>query len=237
MPRQKVQLVNDEIYHIVLRAVGDTRVFKDEDDYYRCIFSMYEFNTADLITIRERRKIRMAQKKVNRSRRPDSPDRRDLFIDVLAFSIMPNHVHLLVKQLKNGGITKFMQKFGGGLANYSNKKYDRKGHLFNQFRAVHIKSDNQIKNVFNYIHANAISLIEPGWKEKGIKKPKKVIEFLENYKWHSYPDYIGKKNFQSVTSRDFLLEMMDGARGCKQAMKEWVRYKGKIEEFDDTVFE
>ena len=243
MPSQKIQLVNGEMYHIVLRSVGDTTIFRDENDYYRGIFSIYEFNNEKSAEIWKRRRDRIIEKKKEKfGGSPTSPellatDKRDKLVEIFAFSLMPNHIHLFVKQLKDSGITKFMQKVGGGIANYFNKKYNRKGHLFNQFKAVRVKDDEQLHNVFVYIHANRISLVEPGWKEKGIKKPKKVIEFLENYKWHSYPDYIGKKNFQSVTSRDFLLEMMDGARGCKQAMKEWVRYKGKIEEFDDTVFE
>ena len=46
------------------RKSGDTLIFKDRNDYYRGIFSMYEFNTTNLITIRERRKIRLENKKI-----------------------------------------------------------------------------------------------------------------------------------------------------------------------------
>lgn len=94
-----------------------------------------------------------------------------------------------------------MMKFGAGYGGYFNRKYHRKGHVFQQrFSAVHIEGEEQLKTVFVYIHTNPISLIEPNWKEKGIEEPEKVIEFLENYKWSSYQDYIGKKNFPSVTN-------------------------------------
>ena len=56
----------------------------------------------------------------------------------------------------------------------------------------------------------------------------KVIKFLENNKRHSYPDYLGKKNFPSVTERDFLLEVMGGAKGCKEYIDNWIMYKNKI---------
>lgn len=85
MPLQRPQLVNDEFYHIVLRGVGDSLIFNNIDDYYRGIFSLYEFNTKDLITIRERRKVRLEQKKTNRGPTPDS---RDLLVEVLAFCFM-----------------------------------------------------------------------------------------------------------------------------------------------------
>ena len=151
---------------------------------------------------------------------------------------MPNHVHLLLKQIKNEGISQFMKKLGTGYAAYFNKKYDRKGHLFQgRFKAVHIKNDKQLETVFVYIHSNAISLIEPKWKEIGIKDPKKVIKFLENYKWSSYQDYIGNKNFPSVIQRNFLLETMGGEEGCGNFIENWVKYKKGLKDWDKINLE
>ena len=164
-------------------------------------------------------------------------DKRDRFVDILAFSFMPNHLHLILKQLKDNGITEFMKKVNGGYAKYFNEKHNRKGHLFNKFRAVIIKDDDQFKNAFVYVHTNLISLIEPGWKEKGIENPDKVIKFLENSKRHSYPDYLGKKNFPSVTQRDFLLEIMGGAEGCMAEVGNWIKYKKELKDFGDIVLE
>lgn len=240
MPRQTTQLINDEIYHVVLRVVGDLEIFIDENDYYRGIFSIYEFNNSNPVSIWRRRRDRISEKKIEkivRSRRPHKlAGEREKMVEILAFAFMPNHVHLLVKQLKNEGITKFMQKFGGGYANYFNKKFERKGHLFNQFQATHIGTNEQLKNVFVYIHTNPISLIEPGWKERGIKNTNKVIKFLEKeYRWSSYFDYIGKKNFASVTLRDFLSEIMGGEKGCKEAVEDRIKYKKEMKDFCDIV--
>ncbi len=203
-------------------------IFKDENDYYRGIFSLYEFNTTIPIEIRKQRERRQ---KIKASGGQTSADARDLLVGIWAFYFMPNHIHLLVKQVKDNGITRFMQKIGTGYAAYFNKKYNRKGHLFQgRFGAVHIKTDEQLKIVFAYIHTNGISLIEPGWKEKGIENPEKVIKFLENYKWSSYPDYIGGKNFPSLTKRDFLLDMMGGIESCRDFMDNWLKYKGKVKD-------
>jgi len=151
---------------------------------------------------------------------------------------MPNHLHLLLKQTKDNGISKFMQKVGTGYANYFNKKYNRMGHLFQgRFRAVHIKDDEQLKNIFVYVHANPISLIEPNWKEKGIRNPEKAIKFLETYKWSSYLDYIGKKNFPSVSRRKFISEVMGGSDDCKESVNDWIKYKNQIQDFDNMLLE
>lgn len=232
-------LVNNEIYHVVSRAVGDTVVFDDEKDFYRGIFSIYEFNNTKPVEIWLRRLQRKKEKKTEILGCPTSQylDKRDRFVDVLAFSFMPNHLHLILKQLKDNGITEFMKKVNGGYAKYFNEKYERMGHLFNKFRAVHIKDDNQLRAVFVYVHANLISLIEPGWKENGIKNPDKVIEFLENNKRHSYMDYLDKKAFPSVTQRDFLSEFMGGPKGCKEAIDDWIKYKKEPKSLDGVVLE
>ena len=151
---------------------------------------------------------------------------------------MSNHIHLLLRQIKKDGITRFMRKFGAGYGGYFNRKHNRKGHLFQgRFRAIHIKTNNQLQIVFTYIHTNPISLIEPKWKEKGIKDFKKVIKFLEGYKWSSYLDYIGIKNFFSITERDFLLEVMGRVKGCRHFIKDWIKYKGDIKDLTDVGLE
>ena len=210
-------------------------MFLDENDYYRGIFSLYEFNNANPVSIRERR----AERKCLKDSRGSSPvslieieetekTRRDLFAEMLAFCLMPNHIHLILKQTKEGGISEFMRKMGGYVT-YFNLKYKRKGHLFqDKFKAVHIEDDECLKTEFVYVHTNPVSLIEPGWKEKGIKDLEKTKNFIENYKWSSYADYIGGKNFPSLTSRDFLLEVMGGADGCRNFVNGWLQYKTEL---------
>ena len=263
MPRKPREFVNGEIYHIVLRRAGNELFFGDINDYYRGVFYIYECNTTKLIKIRERRKARAKFKKTLKKiietdtgqtsvnlkenelqERLLWKDERDRLVEVLAFCLMPNHIHLLVRQLKEGGISKFIQKIASGYASYFKNKYEikLKGHFFqDRFEAVHIKTDEQFKVVFVYIHTNPISLIEPKWKECGIGDPERVIKFLENYKWSSYLDYIGKKNFPSVTEREFILKVMGGEEGCREWVEGWIKYKAEIkklmEKFSNLALE
>jgi len=232
MPTQRTKLVSGEIYHISDRAVGDSVIFKDENDYYRGIFSCYEFNNANPVDIWLRRRKRKEEKLKEKAQTLEGQTlqnlivpERDMFVEVLGFCFMPNHIHLILRQLKDMGISQFMQKIGG-YSTYFNEKYDRKGHLFNRFNAVHITTDEQLRSVFIYDHINPLSLIEPGWKEKGIKDCRMAIKFLEEeYRWSSFFDFLGKKNFPSVTARDFMLELMGGPDGCRQAVRHWIEYK------------
>lgn len=244
MPYRKEQFINDGFYHIILRALDDNLIFKNKDDYYRGIFSIYEFNNVKPTTIQKRREERARFKKICRlgggraSTNASFVDVRDKLVSVLTFCFMPNHIHLLLRQIKENGITKFMSKIGTGYAGYFNRKYNRKGYVFqNRFLDVPIKNDEQLKTVFVYTHTNPTSLVEPGWKEKGIENPKKVIEFLEKYKWSSYSDYINKINFPSVTEREFLSEIMGGEQGCKDFVEDWIKYKKGIREFPEILLE
>lgn len=234
MPYRNQQFVNGEIYHITLRGIDDNLMFKDTNDYYRGIFSVYEFNDINPTTIQKRREARIRFKE-GRGRGStffaDADDKREKLVEVLAFCFMPNHIHLFVKQLKEGGIEKFMRKVGTGYAGYFNRKYSRKGYVFqNRFSAVHIKDNNQLKIVFTYIHTNPVALIYPRWKEMGIKNAKKAIDFLKNYKWSSHQDYIGKKNFPSITERQFVLDVIGGEQGCRDSVANWLKYKQEIQE-------
>jgi len=243
MPRRKEQFVNGEIYHIIIRGIDDNLIFKDIDDHYRGIFSIYEFNnTKPVVIFKRRREIKALKNRLQKFGRGRAStgfqDERDPLVEIFAFWFMPNHIHLLLRQLKDDGITKFMSKVGTGYGGYLNRKYGRQGYVFQKrFTAVHIKTEEQLKTVFVYIHTNGISLIEPKWKEIGIKNPEKVIKFLEDYKWSSYPDYIGKKNFPSVTQRDFVLKIMGGKKGCKDFVEAWIKYKGEIRKFSELALE
>jgi putative transposase len=224
MSIERSQLVNDEIYHIAIRGVADKKIFMNQSDYYRMVFSVYEFNNASPVRIRDRRGLR------NKNVRGQTSDiygfnERDLLVEILAFCFMPNHIHLLLKQTKDNGITKFMRKVGTGYAGYFNRKYKKRGHLFQgRFWVTRVKTNEQLQTVFVYIHSNPISLIEPKWKEKGIKNTEKTIRFLENYRWSSYLDYIDKKNFPSVISKNFLLDVIGGKSSCQKFIKDWIAH-------------
>jgi putative transposase len=133
MPYRKERFVNGEMYHVVIRSIDDNLLFKNIDDYYRGIFSVYEFNTTKAVTIRERREARRRIKEILKQAPQNSVtliDPRNKLVEIIAFCFMPNHIHLLLRQIKDGGVTKFMSKFGTGYSGYFNKKYGRRGHVF-----------------------------------------------------------------------------------------------------------
>ena len=198
-----------------------------DQDYWRGIFSLYEFNDEAPVVIREKRKIR--SKKTARGPASGSfpeKENRKMLVEVLAFVFMPNHIHLLLRQKKEGGISRFLQKLNTGYARYFNEKYKRVGPLFQgRFKALHVENNEYLKTIFVYIHTNPLAIIEPGWKEKGISDAKKSKEFLEKYCWSSYLDYLGWGNFPSVTQREFLEQAFASREEMRNFVDNWIGYK------------
>jgi len=136
---------------------------------------------------------------------------------------MPNHFHLLLNQKREGGIVKFMQKLGTGYTMYFNTKNKRDGVLFQgAFKSIPIESDEYLIYLSSYIHLNPVELKEPRWKEEGIKNWKAIGQFLGQYRWSSYPDYLGKKNFPYITNRNFLIEYFGDKEKYKQFVNSWL---------------
>lgn len=207
---KKPIFAEEQIYHIYNRGVEKRNIFLDDEDYLRFIHNLFEFNDEDpVLNVRYYFNPKMINVELEKERKV-----RKILVDILLFTLMPNHFHLLLRQKRGNGIVKFMQKLGTGYTMYFNKKYDRVGGLFQgRFKAVLVNKETHFIYLPSYIHTNPLSLIYGGSTS---------IEFLENYRWSSLPDYIGKKNFPSITRRDFLLSIFGNEEGYRKHIKSWL---------------
>lgn len=225
--------INSHIYHIYNRGVEKRKVFLDDQDRFRFIHDLYEFNDADPAENLYYKKASLQSYEVG----PHKINReRKLLVEILSWCLMPNHFHLLLYQKRDDGITLFMQKLGTGYVMYFNQKYQRVGPLFQgKFKAILIENDNYLKHLSRYIHLNPLEFTEPNWKTKGIKNLPKSSGFLEKYRWSSYLDYIGKKNFPSVIQQDFINEYFNSAKEYKKFIQEWTF--GQNDDLEDLILE
>lgn len=194
---RKDNLILDNIYHVYNRGVEKRDIFNNDSDRLRFVKGLAIFN--------DKRPVTNSDIKFQ-----DSESvliQRESLVSILAFCLMPNHFHLLLKPLVDDGITKFMRKIGVGYANYFNLKYKRVGSLFQgRFKSVLISNESQYLYIPFYIHLNPLDLRFPDWRDKGIKEQKTAIKFLDNYKWSSHADYRGKSNFPFIVDKHILRE-------------------------------
>lgn len=209
------------LIHVVTRGVDKRKIFLDKQDHFRFIHDLFELNNEDLVNTT----FYLFKANNDLSRTDLEKKKRKLLVSIHAFVLMPNHYHLLLTPRKfEDGISKFMHKLNMGYSQYFNKKYERKGTLFEgPYKAISVTDEAHFIHLPYYLHCNPLDLIGAGWREKAIKDYKKSLKFLESYRWSSHLDYLGKKNFPSVTQREFLLEFFGGEVGYKSQITQWLK--------------
>lgn len=229
----------NEYYHVFDRGVDKRKIFIDKNDYIRFIHDLYEFNDSKPAIEFSRLK---AENVGSRTSHIEGLGRnkRDVLVKIHAFVLMPNHHHLLVEQMKEGGITLFMRKLHTGYTKAFNLKYKRTGHLFQgPFKSIPIEDDVRVGFLICYLHSNPLDIWKSNWKKSGLidSEAKKALKFLEKYRWSSYLDHLAIKNFPSVIDKEFLLEFFDGAEGYKSFFIDWLRqYQKNVEHVRDFIF-
>ncbi|PIT88996.1 MAG: hypothetical protein COU27_02690 [Candidatus Levybacteria bacterium CG10_big_fil_rev_8_21_14_0_10_36_7] len=119
-----------------------------------------------------------------------------------------------------------MRKMSTSYVKYFNKKHEHTGGLFeSNFKSNLVGTDEYAKYLFSYIHLNPVKVIDPEWKEKGIKNVQKAKDFLKNYRWSSYQDYIGinREQRKILTTKDFP-EYFTDVKVFKKEIFEWLLF-------------
>lgn len=212
---RKITFSEGEYYHIYCRGVEKRNIFLDNEDRERFQALLFLCNGTKPVVYRLVQGSTLYQTDVG-----------EKITAIGAHTLMPNHFHILVKEISENGITEFMQKINTAYSMYFNKKYERVGPLFQgTFGAEHITRDEHLKYLFAYIHLNLIKLIEPKWKEVGIKNLERAKNYLENYSFSSYLSYCGKTRKEgSILSTEDFPEYFLQKHDFKDFINEWLTF-------------
>ncbi len=142
MARKVIPNITGEKYHVFNRGVDKRDVFLDPQDYLRFYQSLAFFNTVDP-TIN----YRLAKGSYSAS--------QNKLVEIEAYSLLPNHFHLLIEQKEDGGLSEFLKRISGGYTSYFNEKYERTGTLFQgRYKKVHVATNEQYQYLFSYVNEN-----------------------------------------------------------------------------------
>jgi len=196
---RKENLVPGEYYHIYSRTMFNSPEFKDSKQASRLeqaflisnstkSSQIYQFlrNNPDA-TIQDAVKILNSGKKL---------------VDILCYVIMPDHYHLLMREIKENGITNFIRSSNTSIAKYINIKNNRRGPLFeSRFKSKHINSNAYLKHLSLYIHLNPLDfLINKEWRNHKLPNWSEAKNKLLNYRCSSLEYFLNSNSKNPILS-------------------------------------
>jgi len=205
------------IYHVFSRGVDKRTLCKDAADYRRfyeslCLFNNSAFsNPGGNSSLGDEGYLAL-----------DADGGGKPLVNVMAFCLMPNHFHLLLEQLVDGGIQKFMHKVGMGHAKYFNKRYERTGRLFeSNFKAVLVENDSQLWHLPRYIHLNALDLTDLEWRDGKVEDWDRAQRFLDSYEWSSHQFYQTGSQKLPVVRPSILSKIIPSGTRYSGYLRDW----------------
>ena len=213
MPGRKIPIVTGEIYHVVNRGIASQPTFTNGRDYQRMLmllpyyrFASPPFKLSKFLTFPKSRQVEILQ---------EMQENGQPLVDIIAYCLMPNHFHLVLKQISDESIAKFVSDVSNGYTRYFNTKYERKGPIFQgKFKAVRVEGEEQLLHLSRYVHLNPFSSYIV-----------KAENELEDYPYSSFSEYVREtsggfcqkqpvlSHFETPNAyRDFILDRADYQR-------------------------
>ena len=200
--REKIAI--GEYYHICNRGVDKRLVTTSNADSDRFIQSLEFFNSKKpVLSLRE---VISIDKNIKLN---------DPLVEIICYCLNPNHYHLLLKEINEGGISEFMKRLGGGYTWYFNNKHKRSGALFQGvFKSVHIKSNEQLLHTSVYVSLNS--------------KVHKISGETAGKVRSSWEEYMGKTN-RNICKKGIILKQFKSKKDYKEfaeiSLKESLKMK------------
>ena len=111
---------------------------------------------------------------------------------LLAYCLMGNHVHLLLKE-GSETLEQVFKRIGGRFVYWYNVKYQRVGHLFqDRFKSEPVDSDAYLLTVIRYIHQNPVKA--------------GLCERPEDYPYSSWKEYLSQAELADVSFTETLID-------------------------------
>lgn len=139
-------------------------------------------------------------------------------IQIYAYCLMTNHVHLFLKENEIGDIKKVMHKLLTTYVGWFNRKYMRNGTLVaNRYKSEPIEDEKYYMALIRYIHQNPVKA--------------GLCATPDQYKWSSYNDYLS--NGKYLTDTEFTLAML--SPDSKNATEIFVEMHKSGEQVDFSI--
>ncbi|MFH1575539.1 MAG: hypothetical protein ABIB55_01175 [Candidatus Nealsonbacteria bacterium] len=226
MVTRKSYYEKNQPIHIISRSLIDA--FRQKEDCFKFIFYFYTANLGKRGHNLSPRDIIKAGQSILYGEKIPSKFviiEHKPMVHLLDFSFVINHDHLYLLLNIENMLPNFMQKVNNSFAQSFNISHNRKDAVFGRrYKGVAIENDFQSHAVSRYVSIiNPLDVFQPGWREGGLKNPKKAFNFLNNYEFSSFPDKVGKRSSLILAPKEIL--------------EQYAPFWGKNKEYQDFVKE
>ena len=195
-----------EYYHVYNRGIGRQTLFSHTSDWARMLFSVLYYQSPTRFD-----NVRRYTASFSPTLGFEVPE--EIFssvmncrqVELVAFCLMPNHYHAIVRELVPGGIGRYIQRIDVAYTMYWNTKYQGSGHLFQgRYQTRHIDDNEYLTHLSAYIHRNPREL--KAWKGKEA-----------DYPWSSYQDYVEENRWGGLLAQEIILDQFEGTKRSNYA--------------------
>ncbi|MCM8787450.1 MAG: transposase [Candidatus Omnitrophica bacterium] len=174
---RKDLLVVGQVYHVFTRSIAEFKVFNNDNEFLRMLGAIkyYQYEKPKLKFSR----FMQLKQTTHNNIEYNLFSEKERLVEIVAYCLMPTHLHFILKQLKENGISIFMKNILDSYSRYFNIKHKRKGPLWEgRFKNVLVEKDEYLLHLTRYIHLNPVAA--------------GLVDNPENWIASSYQEYIAK---------------------------------------------
>ena len=216
---RKIKFVNNEYYHVFNRGVDKRNIFCHREDYYKFLKNLKDLNNS--LYYSQRQRSRFSSKKMEEL--SSFLGGREKLVDIVSYSLNPNHFHLIVRQVKDNGVPLFMHKTSTSHTNFFNKKYKRSGSLFETtYKAIHIDSNDYFLWLAGYVNGN-VEIHNTGK--------------ADSYEWSSFQDLLMDRETDILGNKDIIVSQFANKEKFKKFVEKVVKESRTRKELEKYLLE
>lgn len=203
------------IVHVIKRGARGMHIVEDDQDRSRFVKSLYLLNDEfrDENWHRDTKALQLFE-------RPEHWTGRRPLVSVLAWVLLPNHMHLLLCETQEGGVAKFMQRLGGSMSLCFNLKHKSQGSIFQgSYKGKTVGTDEYLRYLVAYIVVKNVFELFPGGLARAIQQFDQAWEWAASYPFSSFAaTALGADS--PIINMDLLQQLGIGKKGFKQTAKD-----------------
>ncbi len=154
---RKEELITGSIYHVFTKSIAGFKIFKNSAEFLR-IISVIKYYQKENPSVKFSQFIKLTEAEKEHKLKTNYLRENANLIEIIAYCIMPTHLHFILKQSKDRGITIFMNNILNSYTRYFNIRNNRKGPLWEgRFKNVLVKTEEQLLHLTRYLHLNPVT--------------------------------------------------------------------------------